>query len=132
MVKMKVIREDITYRVISCCYKIHASLGGGHLESSYQKALEISLRNEGLNFISQYKSKLFYEGEHVGTSIIDFLIEKDVVLEIKKSARFSRLDIQQVERYLDQNNFPVALLVNFGSDKVNVRRILNPSIIRCT
>ena len=129
MFRNKVVREDITYCVISCCYQVHAAIGGGHLESSYQKALEISLKKASLKFIPQYKTKVMYEGEHVGTSILDFLVENDVVVEIKKGSRYSRRDIMQVERYLEQNNYPVALLVNFGFERVNVRRILNQRYI---
>lgn len=128
MFKNKILREDITYTIISCCYKVHASIGGGLLESSYQKALSISFKNESLEFIPQYKSNVYYEGEIVGKCILDFLVEKDVVVEIKKTSRFSRKDIEQVERYLQQNNFPVALLINFGADRVNVRRIQNPTL----
>ena len=128
MFKNKLLREDITYTIISCCYKVHASVGGGLLESKYQQALSISFKNESLEFISQYKSNVYYDGDIVGKWILDFLVEKDVVVEIKKTSRFSRKDIEQVERYLQQNNFPVALLINFGADRVNVRRIQNPTL----
>jgi len=88
MFKNKLLREDITYTIISCCYKVHASIGGGLLESSYQKALSISFKNESLEFIPQYKSNVYYEGEIVGKCILDFLVEKDVVVEIKKTHGF--------------------------------------------
>ena len=53
--KTKLIHEDLTYKIIGCAFEVHKELGPGFLESAYEAAMLIELKNQGLGAISQKK-----------------------------------------------------------------------------
>jgi GxxExxY protein len=47
------------------------------------------------------------------------------VVEIKKGEKFSKTHIDQVMEYLKMSNLELAILINFGSQGVIFKRIIN-------
>ena len=47
--------EEITDKIIGCCYKVYNVLGYGFLESVYEKALLIELNKAGLKALAQHE-----------------------------------------------------------------------------
>lgn len=41
---------ELSYKIIGCAFEVFNSVGGGHKESIYQKALKISFSNSKLTF----------------------------------------------------------------------------------
>jgi len=130
MTHRKVHREDLvlpdlSYEIVGCAYEVYNSIGSGHPEKYYQKALALSFKKARLSFQEQVYYPLEFEGEVIGRNYLDFVIKKQVVVEIKKNGRFSKSNIDQVLRYLSVTKMQLALLVNFGLDGVKVKRIIN-------
>ena len=44
------IQDDLTYKIIGCAMKVHSYLGNGFQEVIYQRALEIEMTNQGVDF----------------------------------------------------------------------------------
>ena len=76
-------------------------------------------------FDEQVRLPLVYKGENIGNYALDFLIEKKMVLEIKKDKSFSYKNIEQVHNYLKAYNLKLGILANFTSDGLKFKRILN-------
>ena len=55
--------SDITEKIIGCAMKVHRTLGNGFQEEIYQRALEIEMKNQGLNFMREKEMPIFYEGQ---------------------------------------------------------------------
>lgn len=130
MAHRKVHREDLvlpdlSYEIVGCAYEVYNTVGSGHPEKYYQKALSLSLKKARLSFQEQVYYPLEFEGEVIGRNYLDFVIKKQVVVEIKKDGRFSKSNIDQVLRYLAVTKMKLALLINFGIDGVKVKRIIN-------
>jgi len=70
-------------------------------------------------------NKGIYDNKLIGKRILDFLVEEKIVVEIKKGNRFSKPHIDQVLEYLKINNLKLAILINFGSEGVMFKRIIN-------
>ena len=70
-------------------------------------------------------NKGIYDNKLIGKRILDFLVEEKIVVEIKKGNRFSKSHIDQVLEYLKINNLKLAILINFGSEGVMFKRIIN-------
>jgi len=119
------ILPDLSYEIVGCAYDVFYTIGTGHLEKSYQKALRISFKKAGLSFEEQVCYPLEFEGEVIGRNYLDYVVNKQIVVEIKKDGRFSKSNIDQVLRYLAVTKMKLALLVNFGLDGVKVKRVLN-------
>ena len=117
--------ESLTYSVIGVCYQVQNELGGGLLEKSYQKALVMGLQNKGLKVKEQVKIPIYFQQQLMTTGYADFMVEGQLLLEIKRSPIFNRQHIQQLENYLTSSNLPIGLLIHFGSDRVRIKRVIN-------
>lgn len=61
----------------------------------------------------------------VGKNYFDFLIEGNVILELKRGNKFAKGHIDQVYNYLKVKNFKLGILAYFGSAGLQYKRILN-------
>ena len=118
--------EDlITDRIIGCCFKVHSALGPGFNEKVYQKALELTLEKEGLNFENEKEFHVFFEKRKVGTFRVDMLVENSVIVEIKAVTGIMPMVFKyQLLSYLKASQVKVGLLVNFGNKSCEVKRIV--------
>ena len=117
--------EEITYNIIGCCMKIHNTLGNGFQEVIYQRCLNIELKKTGLQFGREVSQNIFYEGIHVGTRRADFTVENRVIVELKAVINLENVHLVQAKNYVVAYNFPVGLLINFGSTSLQYKKIFN-------
>ena len=110
-------------KIIGCCIEVHKELGPGFLESIYHRALEIKFSEEGIIFESEKETSVYYHGKTVGTHNLDFLIENEVVLELKTVEEIHKKYYAQVRSYLNAVNKEIGLLVNFSDFKLDARRV---------
>lgn len=75
--------DDITYKINGCAMKVHNTLGNGFQEVVYQRCLAIEMAKIGLGFEREKEQDIFYEEIHVGTRRADFIVENDVIVELK-------------------------------------------------
>ena len=115
--------EELTRRDIGCAYKVFNTLGPGFLESVYECAMLIELRKAGLRAENQYPIKVFYEGQVVGNFEADLFME-GVIVELKAVSTLLRIHEVQLINYLKATGIDVGLLLNFGEQKVEVKRKL--------
>ena len=129
-VNQKKIREDLilpelSFDIVGCAFDVYNEIGPGHLEKIYQKAFAIALKNKNISFMEQFYAPLFYKGQVIGKHFIDFLIEDKIIVEIKKGNYYSKSNIDQVNQYLISCDLQLALLINFGNEKVHTKRVVN-------
>ena len=132
MEKIKhVIRKDdllfpeLSFILIGCAYEVYNEIGPGHLEKFYQRAYAVALKKKKTTFKEQQYVPLFFKGEIIGRSFLDFNIEEKIVVELKKGNHFSKSNIDQVKEYLERTNLKLAILINFTNEKVVYKRIVN-------
>ncbi|MGL5871598.1 MAG: GxxExxY protein [Xenococcaceae cyanobacterium] len=118
--------EEITYKIIGCCMKIHSILGNGFQEVIYQRCLDIELKRTGLQFGREVEQNIFYEGIQVGTRRADFTVEDKVIVELKAVINLENVHLAQAKNYVVAYNFPVGLLINFGATSLQYKKIFNP------
>ena len=84
----------------------------------------IELREGGLHVEIQIPVKVFYEKKVVGEYIIDILVEKKVVVELKTVEKFDNVHEAQLLNYLKASGIKVGLLINFKHPKVEIKRMV--------
>jgi GxxExxY protein len=114
--------EDLTKRIIAAAYQVYNKMGFGFLESVYEKCLLIELGKNGLRAESQKPVVVKYENEVVGEFKADILVEDTVILELKSVRQLTQAHEVQVVNYLVATGKPVGLILNFGEQKVEVKR----------
>lgn len=105
--------------------KIHRTLGNGFQEVIYQRCLAIELEEAKLNFEREKEQDIYYEGRLVGTRRADFLINSQIVVELKAIINLEDVHLAQAKNYLVAYNKPIGLLINFGANSLQVKKVFN-------
>jgi len=114
--------EQITKNVIGCAFEVINELGAGFLESVYEKALLLALRQKGLSVVAQHPVKVMFRGKCVGDFFADLLVEEKVIVELKAVKAIAPEHQAQIINYLNATGIEVGLLINFGNPKLEYKR----------
>jgi GxxExxY protein len=118
--------NNLTYKIIGFCYEIQNKLGNNYKEKYYQRALEEELIRNNIKFEREKSFYLKYKSKIIGKHYIDFLIGKELVLELKTIPFIGKREYQQLLMYLNSLQLKWGLLINFRSQKLQIRRIVLP------
>lgn len=114
--------EEITKAVIGCAFEVANELGTGFLESVYEKALLLALRQKGISATAQYPVKVMFRTECVGDFYVDIFVEEKVIVELKALKAITPEHQAQIINYLNATGIEVGLLINFGNPKLEYKR----------
>ena len=120
--------NEITEKIIKCCFTVSNTLGCGFLEKVYENALAIEMRKMDLCIEQQHGIPVYYMGEVVGEFIADLLVERTVLVELKVVRAIDDVHVAQCLNYLAATRLPLCLLVNFYNPRVEVRRVIERKI----
>lgn len=116
--------NDITYAINGAAFEVNRVLGSGFLEKVYENALLVELKARGLNAESQIPVKVFYKKKVVGEYIIDNLVEKKVIVELKTVEKIDNVHEAQLLNYLKASGIQVGLLINFKHPIIEIKRMV--------
>ena len=116
--------DKITERIIGCVHQVSNVLGSGFLEKVYENALAVELKQVGLRVSQQHRIDVHYKDVLVGDFVADLLVEECVIVEIKAIKALEDIHTAQCVNYLKATGLQVCLLVNFGTSKATVKRIV--------
>jgi GxxExxY protein len=116
--------SEITETIIGCAFDVLNSLGVGFLEKVYENALSHSLRKAGVGVEQQKPISVLFDGVKVGEYFPDMLIEGRVIVEIKASKAIADEHVAQVLNYLKATGLQVGLILNFGTTRLGIKRLV--------
>jgi GxxExxY protein len=120
----KIVYRELSFKIIGCAIEVHKALGPGFPESVYERALEIELKKQGLAYERQKPFRVNYQGEFVGDFRADFVVENKVILELKAVSEMPAVFERQLHSYLQVGKLRLGILVNFGREKLESKRIV--------
>ena len=115
---------EITEVVIGCAYTVSNTLGAGFLEKVYANALAHELRKAGLKVAQWQDVNVYYDGVVVGEYEVDLVVEDRLLVELKAVKALDDVHFAQCLNYLKATGHTLCLLINFGSPKVEVKRVV--------
>ncbi|MGH7546207.1 MAG: GxxExxY protein [Gemmatimonadota bacterium] len=118
----------VTEQVIGAAIDVHGALGPGLLESAYQACLWHELTERRTSVERQKALPIRYRGIRVSCGYrVDFLVEGEVIVEIKAVHQLEPIHEAQRLSYLKISRCPVGLLINFNVKqlKTGIRRLVN-------
>ena len=121
--------KEITEKIIGLAMKVHAALGNGFQEVIYQRALEIEMKDAGLNFSREFSMPVYYKNQQIGERRVDFFVEEKIMVELKAIIQLENVHLAQAKNYLEAYNIQVGLLINFGSTSLQFKRLENPKFV---
>ena len=122
---MGLYREEETFKIIGICMEVHRNLGPGLLEVVYKDALEIEFKANNIPFEREKEFSIEYKGVILPHKFYaDFIVNEDIVLEVKAVKEFSGEHTAQVLNYMKLSNSEIGLLVNFQNKSLQHKRLV--------
>jgi GxxExxY protein len=115
--------KELTDRIIAAAIRVHKELGPGFLEIMYEEALAIEFAAAGLVFERQKLLPIFYREHLIGEHRLDLVVEGQVILELKAISALEDVHFAIVRSYLKAANLSDALLLNFASTRLTIKRV---------
>ncbi|MFH0755210.1 MAG: GxxExxY protein [bacterium] len=116
--------KDLTYKIRGILFDVRKKLGLGHKEQIYHSAIEIEFKKAGIIFESKKNISIIYDSKNIGTYQPDFVVENQILIELKAFPEIGHSQTEQVRSYLKGSQYKLALLVNFGSKDIEIKRIV--------
>ena len=118
-------REEETFKIIGICMEVHRNLGAGLLEIIYKDALEIEFKENNIPFEREKEFLIEYKGKILPHKFYaDFVVNHDIILEVKAVKEFSNEHIAQVLNYMKLSNSQIGLLANFQTKSFQHKRFV--------
>ena len=122
---MGLYREEETFKIIGVCMEVHRNLGPGLLEVVYKDALEIEFKANNLPFEREKEFSIEYKGVILPHKFYaDFIVNEEIVLEVKAVKEFSGEHTAQVLNYMKLSESEIGLLVNFQNKSLQHKRLV--------
>ncbi len=119
------ILKDEVFAIVGAAMEVHNVLGCGFLEPVYQEALEIELSKRKIPYTPQKQLPIYYKGHRLKRAYVpDYTAFEKIVIEIKAISTLSSLEESQLLNYLKASNLKVGLLINFGANSLQWKRMV--------
>ena len=120
----KLLEPALSYKIQGIFYNVAIKYGSGLKEQIYQKALAEELTKNKVSFEEQKRINIYSvdSGKLLGVYVPDFVINGVILLELKSKPFITKEDERQFWLYLKASDYKVGLLVNFGPQKLEIRR----------
>jgi len=116
--------EHETYLIRKALFKVWNQFGSAYKESVIDRALTFELQKLGLKVEDQKKIEIFYDGKKVGEYVPDKIINGIILLELKRKSFLTKQDKYIFWNYLRGSTYKLGLLVNFGDERLEIKRIV--------
>ncbi len=126
-------KDPDTYAIIGAAMEIHREPGSGFLEAVYQDALEFEFKSRRISYQREASVPVLYKGQSLGTAYrADFVCFESVIVELKAIKVLTNVESAQVLHYLKATGLQRALLINFGTPRLEHKRFIQSKNHLCT
>ena len=113
---MNLSSNSLSEKIIGVAIDVHGELGPGLLESTYEACLAYELNTKNIKFERQVSIPINYKNSviHENAYRIDFLVEKEIIIEVKAVEMLVKVHESQLLTYMRLSKIHVGLLINFN------------------
>jgi GxxExxY protein len=124
MSEVVIIEKELSYLIMQAAFEVHNILGPGYPEKIYEEAMFRELTSRGVEVERQKRVIVIYKGEPLGEFFLDNVANKRVILEYKAVKEIERIHEQQALSYLKATGLELAIVINFGAERVQSSRVV--------
>jgi len=117
--------NNLSRRIIGLAINVHKKLGPGFIEKIYEKALAYEFKGQEIKFTNQAIIRVKYNDLFLGNQRVDFMVENEVILELKAVSELNNIHEAQMLSYLKTANKRLGLILNFALATLEIKRIVN-------
>ena len=119
------IYKDESFQIIGICMEIHRELGRGFLEIVYKDAIQYELKIKKIPFEREKEYFISYKDIILPHKFYaDFVVIDKIILEVKSCSDIIQEHIRQILNYLAVSKCKLGIIVNFGKDSLEYKRVL--------
>jgi GxxExxY protein len=120
-----IIYKEECYVIIGKCMEVHNELGFGFAEAVYKDALEILFKQDDILHEREKECRIWFRDILLRrTYNADFSVFDKIILEVKSATSLTNADVSQTLNYLKASRNKLGLLVNFGRERLEYRRLV--------
>jgi GxxExxY protein len=117
--------KDEVFKLVGLCMEIHREPGKGHDEDIYKGALIVELQRARIPFAREQKHEIACKGILLPHFYFpDFVVWDKILFEAKAVEQLTEAHVKQVLNYLAASKLEPGLLVNFGRDSLEWKRVV--------
>lgn len=116
--------KDLTEKIIGAGIEVHKQLGPGFIESIYENALILELKEKGLKVTNQVDIPVIYRNQQIGLHRLDLLIDDTIIVELKAMKTIDDIHFAVVKSYLKAAGKNHGLIMNFAKTKLETKRVI--------
>lgn len=121
----KLLFKDEAYAIVGAAMEVHSVLGPGFLEGVFADAMAYELHQRGIVFQREVRIPVYYKGIKLPHAYrADFLVGDGIILELKAIKALGEAEKFQALHYLRATGLKLAILLNFGSAKLDWTRVV--------
>jgi GxxExxY protein len=117
--------KEECYKIIGCSMEVHKTLGNGFLEAVYQEALALEFADQKIPFQREKEIEIQYKNKVLSKKYCaDFLCFDQIIVELKAISELTENNYKQLFNYLKATNLKLGLIINFGNESLEYKRII--------
>jgi GxxExxY protein len=117
-----ILYKDLGYQVQGALRDVYSALGPGFKEQTYERALAKALRARGIPLEVEKEIDIEYGGEVIDQYRLDLVVDGKIVVEVKAVDDLHPRFEAQLLSYLRASGLRLGILVNFGTDRLQIIR----------
>ena len=114
--------ETLIRMVMDCAMRVRRQLAPGYEEKIYQTAMAIELKKSNIPFQKEAPVDVVYDDMVIGSYRCDFIVEDRLIVEVKATSTLVPANHVQIVNYLKATGIDDGLLINFGSQHIEIKR----------
>lgn len=122
---MGLLYEELSYILRGMFFKIYNELGPGFKEDVYARALLELLEVRNISYEREKEFNVNFNNKRVGTTRIDLVVDNKIIIEVKATNINNSVFEKQLLSYLKSTGLSLGFLVNFGMNKLFIKRYIN-------
>ncbi len=120
----ELLEKDLVYRIIGCAMAVHNTIGHGLREKTYENALCVEFRHQGIEYSQQTQYPVYYRNELVDEFVPDLVVEQRVIVDTKTVETINDDHRGTMINYLKITGLKVGVIINFKNRKLEWERLV--------
>ena len=108
--------------IAECAKTVRSQLTPGYEEKLYKNALMIEMGERGIPFETEVPFQVSYKNHIIGDYRADIIVDHRVIVELKAVSALAPIHSIQLVNYLTATGINDGMLINFGAEKLEIRR----------
>lgn len=118
--------KDEVYTIVGLCIEVWKNLGYGFSEVVYKDAMDLEFKRNIIPYIREAELLINYKGVYLNHKFkVDFILFDGIIVEVKSCEEgINGKATSQTLNYIKASGFRLGLIINFGRNRMEYKRLI--------